>query len=422
MTSQLSKMKAAGVETVVVWAQGTPMGLLLRSMEKINYCRSSWPPRPPTTSPSTTRPARPWQGAPSSCGPSSTRIPRHRRSCSSARPKLAAPSAFIFAMQGYDSTQLLAAAMRQAGGTEGRRCASALENLQAPVQGVYKTYNKPFSRTQREGLTPADARWVHWDGDKLAEFSDARHEIADRRRHQSLTDHADLTAAGPVQRADGRQRLCAHRVGLQRDLRHHPDAELLAWGLRLRGRIHRSRGDVRRHGHSAVVHHFQRRPAAVSGAVARAVVRGSGDGADRLAAVPGRSTAVRRASRHGLGHEHPGFRRHPAKHRNGHLGSEVRGCSRPFRHRRGPRVRRGHAAAGDAHSRSRHHGDAGLRPRHAQDHDRQGHARRSAQAGSGGPHGHQRRCHDGRRVRGEFRAWRDFRASCSRRSRNSPCS
>ena len=37
MTSQLNKMKAAGVDTVLVWAQGTPIGQLVRSMEKINY-------------------------------------------------------------------------------------------------------------------------------------------------------------------------------------------------------------------------------------------------------------------------------------------------------------------------------------------------------------------------------------------------
>ena len=37
MTSQLNKMKAAGVDTLVVWAQGTPIAQLVRSMEKINY-------------------------------------------------------------------------------------------------------------------------------------------------------------------------------------------------------------------------------------------------------------------------------------------------------------------------------------------------------------------------------------------------
>jgi branched-chain amino acid transport system substrate-binding protein len=37
MTSQLNKCKAAGADTLVVWAQGTPLGQLMRSMEKINY-------------------------------------------------------------------------------------------------------------------------------------------------------------------------------------------------------------------------------------------------------------------------------------------------------------------------------------------------------------------------------------------------
>src|SRR3954452_5588893 len=37
MTSQLQKLRAANVDTAVVWAQGTPIGQLLRSMDKIGY-------------------------------------------------------------------------------------------------------------------------------------------------------------------------------------------------------------------------------------------------------------------------------------------------------------------------------------------------------------------------------------------------
>src|SRR6185295_16373767 len=37
MTSQLNKMKAAGVDTIVVWAQGTPIAQVMRSMDKIDY-------------------------------------------------------------------------------------------------------------------------------------------------------------------------------------------------------------------------------------------------------------------------------------------------------------------------------------------------------------------------------------------------
>jgi branched-chain amino acid transport system substrate-binding protein len=174
MTSQLSKMKAAGVDTVIVWAQGTPMGLLLRSMEKINYL-------PKFLASAAADNITFFDAAGKTLATRAIFLrpfinpdtPEQKKLFERLGPKLAAPSAFIFAMQGYDSTQLLAAAMRQAGSTEGPKVRDALESLQAPVHGVYKTYTKPYSRIQREGLTPADARWVHWDGDKLAEFSDA---------------------------------------------------------------------------------------------------------------------------------------------------------------------------------------------------------------------------------------------------------
>jgi branched-chain amino acid transport system substrate-binding protein len=45
VTSQLNKMKAAEVDTLVIWAQGTPTGQVMRSMEKVNYfpkVLSSW--------------------------------------------------------------------------------------------------------------------------------------------------------------------------------------------------------------------------------------------------------------------------------------------------------------------------------------------------------------------------------------------
>ena len=37
MTSQLNKLKSAGVDTVVIWAQSTPIAHVFRSMEKINW-------------------------------------------------------------------------------------------------------------------------------------------------------------------------------------------------------------------------------------------------------------------------------------------------------------------------------------------------------------------------------------------------
>ncbi|MDO8458861.1 MAG: ABC transporter substrate-binding protein [Burkholderiaceae bacterium] len=59
----------------------------------------------------------------------------------------------VSAAQGYDSIYLLAAAMTQAKSTEGPKILVALENLQAPVEGVVTTYNKPFSKADHEAIT-----------------------------------------------------------------------------------------------------------------------------------------------------------------------------------------------------------------------------------------------------------------------------
>jgi len=61
------------------------------------------------------------------------------------------PSA-VSAAQGYDSIYLLAAAIKQAGSTDGPKIAAALENLNTPVEGVVTTYNKPFSKTDHEAI------------------------------------------------------------------------------------------------------------------------------------------------------------------------------------------------------------------------------------------------------------------------------
>jgi len=59
----------------------------------------------------------------------------------------------VSAAQGYDSIYLLAAAIKQANSTEGPKIKTALEDLQAPVEGVVTTYNKPFSKTDHDAIT-----------------------------------------------------------------------------------------------------------------------------------------------------------------------------------------------------------------------------------------------------------------------------
>ena len=59
----------------------------------------------------------------------------------------------VSAAQGYDSVYLLAAAIKQAGTTDGPKVLAALEDLKAPVEGVVTTYDRPFSKTDHEAIT-----------------------------------------------------------------------------------------------------------------------------------------------------------------------------------------------------------------------------------------------------------------------------
>ena len=68
-------------------------------------------------------------------------------------PKNARMDSPVSAAQGYDSVYLLAAAIKQAGSTDGPKIKAALEDLKAPVEGVVTSYNKPFSKTDHEAIT-----------------------------------------------------------------------------------------------------------------------------------------------------------------------------------------------------------------------------------------------------------------------------
>jgi branched-chain amino acid transport system substrate-binding protein len=79
------------------------------------------------------------------------------------------PSA-VSAAQGYDSVYLLAAAIQQAGSTEGPKIAAALEDLKTPVEGVVATYHKPYSKTDHEA--------INFDNTKFGEVQNGRVVLA----------------------------------------------------------------------------------------------------------------------------------------------------------------------------------------------------------------------------------------------------
>ena len=174
MTSQLNKMKAAGVDTVVVWAQGTPIAQLVRSMEKINYfplTLTSWAADNITFYDAAGKTLAEKPLFMRTIG--EQRNPVQQKLFERIGPKLKAPSAFSFALHGYDSVMLMAAGIKQAGTTDGPAVRAALEDLKAPVQGVLKTYDKPFSKADHEALTAKDLVWIKWKDGKLEPYTDA---------------------------------------------------------------------------------------------------------------------------------------------------------------------------------------------------------------------------------------------------------
>lgn len=62
----------------------------------------------------------------------------------------------VSAAQGYDSMYLMAAAIKQAGATDGVKIREALENLKTPIAGVIKTYSHPYTHANHEAINKVD--------------------------------------------------------------------------------------------------------------------------------------------------------------------------------------------------------------------------------------------------------------------------
>jgi branched-chain amino acid transport system substrate-binding protein len=175
MTSQLNKLKAAGVDTLVVWAQVTPLAQLFRSMDKINYF-------PVTLTPWITDQA----SFAKTVGPALVGKPifMRTRAGGDMTPDMAKLYARIKgktslgdpiiaqASHSYDAVMILVQAIKQAGSTDGDKIRLALQDLKTPYKGLMKTYVKPFSATKHEALNPEDYHWIRWKDGKTIEYSD----------------------------------------------------------------------------------------------------------------------------------------------------------------------------------------------------------------------------------------------------------
>jgi branched-chain amino acid transport system substrate-binding protein len=158
MTSQLLKAKEAGAEVILTYAIGPELAQIANGMAKLGWKKpmiGSW-----TLSMANfiDTAGKNGEGA---------RMPQtfiqegntQKRKAfidsylKTFKPKNGRIDSPVSAAQGYDSIYLLAAAIRQAGSTDGERIRDALENLNTKVDGIVTVYDKPFSKTDHEAIT-----------------------------------------------------------------------------------------------------------------------------------------------------------------------------------------------------------------------------------------------------------------------------
>ncbi|SMC34121.1 ABC transporter substrate-binding protein [Polynucleobacter kasalickyi] len=158
MTSQLLKAKEAGAEVILTYAIGPELAQIANGMAKLGWKKpmiGSW-----TLSMANfiDTAGKNGEGA---------RMPQtfiqeantQKRKAfidsylKTFKPKNGRIDSPVSAAQGYDSIYLLAAAIKQAGSTDGERIRDALENLNTKVEGIVTVYDKPFSKTDHEAVT-----------------------------------------------------------------------------------------------------------------------------------------------------------------------------------------------------------------------------------------------------------------------------
>jgi branched-chain amino acid transport system substrate-binding protein len=158
MTAQLLKAKQAGAEAVLTYGIGPELAQIANGMEKLGWkvpMIGSWTlsmgnfidnagkngngARMPQTfiqDPST--PKR------------KAFIDAYVKTYNPPNGRMPSP---VSAAQGYDSVYLLAAAIKQAGSTDGPKIRAALESLSDKIDGVVTTYNTPYTRDNHEAIT-----------------------------------------------------------------------------------------------------------------------------------------------------------------------------------------------------------------------------------------------------------------------------
>ena len=198
MTSQLSKMKAAGVDTVVVWAQGTPIAQLIRSMEKINYfplTLTSWAADNITF----------YDAAGKTLAEkpifmrtvSETTTPAQQKLFDRVGSKLKAPGSFSFALHGYDSVLLLPQAIKQANSTDGAAVRARARRPEDAGPGPAEDLQQAVQQDQPRSADGQGPRLDPLEGRQAAALHRRHDRLAGSRGLQAVTA---LHGGGPHRR------------------------------------------------------------------------------------------------------------------------------------------------------------------------------------------------------------------------------
>ncbi|MGB8517478.1 MAG: ABC transporter substrate-binding protein, partial [Gallionella sp.] len=158
MTAQLLKAKEAGAQAILTYAIGPELAQIANGMEKLGWkvpMIGSWTlsmgnfidnagkngegARMPQTF--IQEPNTPKRKA---------FIDSYVKAYNPANARIPSP---VSAAQGYDSMYILAAAIKQAGNTDGVKIREALENLNEKIDGVVTTYSHPYTHDDHEAIT-----------------------------------------------------------------------------------------------------------------------------------------------------------------------------------------------------------------------------------------------------------------------------
>lgn len=186
MTSQLLKAKNAGAEVILTYAIGPELAQIANGMAKLGWKKpmiGSW-----TLSMASfiDTAGKNGNGAtmPETFIQNPPTTPKRKAFVDAYlkdfKPKNGIIASPVSAAQGYDSVYLLAAAIKQAKGTDGPKILAALENLNAPLEGVVMTYNKPFSKTDHEAIKAKDVVMGIVENGKV-EFLNAEDAVAKKK-------------------------------------------------------------------------------------------------------------------------------------------------------------------------------------------------------------------------------------------------